>query len=94
MLKISEPLLNHAVTLKVEGRLVGPWVNELKNACEQQLATKLSLNLDVADLSFADHAGLNLLLRLRARGVRLLNGSPFLEEELRNAQALGLEVSG
>ncbi len=85
MLKISEPSLNHTVILKIEGRLVGPWVNELRNACEQQLAIKHSLNLDVADVAFADQAGLNLLLCLRGQGVRLLNGSPFLEEELRSA---------
>lgn len=83
MLKISDPQPNHAVTLKVEGRLVGPWVNELSSVCEQQLATQRPLNLDVAEISFADQAGLILLRRLRGSGVRLLNGSPFLEEELR-----------
>ena len=86
MLKISEPLTNHAVTLKLEGRLIGPWVAELKNACEQHLAAKQSINLDFADVTFADGTGLALLLRLRARGVTLLNCSPFLEEELRTVQ--------
>ena len=85
MLKISEPVTNHAVTLKLEGRLIGPWVAELKNACEQHLAAKQSLNLDFADVTFADRTGLALLLRLRAQGVTLVNCSPFLEEELRTA---------
>jgi ABC-type transporter Mla MlaB component len=85
MLKISEPTANHATTLKLEGRLVGPWVAELKNTCEQHLAAKRSINLDFADVTFADRSGLTLLLRLRAQGVMLVNCSPFLEEELRTA---------
>ena len=87
MLKISEPLTNHVVTLKLEGRLVGPWVDELKNTCEQHLAAKRSINLDFADVTFSDRTGLALLLRLRAQGVSLVNCSPFLEEELRTASA-------
>lgn len=85
MLKISEPVANHAVTLKLEGRLVGPWVTELKNACEQHLPEHRAISLDLADVTFADGAGLSLLLRLRAQGVTLMNCSPFLEEELRAA---------
>ncbi len=35
MLKISQGrIVNGIVTLKVEGRLVGPWVGELREACE------------------------------------------------------------
>jgi ABC-type transporter Mla MlaB component len=87
MLKISEPLANHAVTLKLEGRLIGPWVAELKKSCEEHLAAKCSVSLDLADLTFADRDGLALLLCLCGRGVRLVNCSPFLEEELRASRA-------
>jgi ABC-type transporter Mla MlaB component len=83
MLKISEPSANNALTLKLEGRLIGPWVAELKNACERHLATRRSVHLDLADVTFADRTGLELLLHLRAQGVTFLNCSPFLEEELR-----------
>ena len=55
MLKISEPVTNHAVTLKLEGRLIGPWVAELKKTCEQHLATKQSINLDFADVKTVMH---------------------------------------
>jgi ABC-type transporter Mla MlaB component len=85
MLKISEPLANHAITLKLEGRLIGPWVAELKKTCEQHLAAERRIHLDFADVTFADRTGLALLLRLRAQGVTLVNCSPFLEEELRTA---------
>lgn len=85
MLKISEPVTDPAVTLKLEGRLIGPWVAELKRTCEQHLTEKRTIHLDFADVTFADRAGLALLLRLRAQGIRLVNCSPFLEEELRTA---------
>lgn len=85
MLKISEPIANHAVTLKLEGRLVGPWVAELKKTCEQHLEANRVINLDFADVTFADRTGLALLLRLRAQGVKLVNCSPFIEAELRAA---------
>jgi anti-anti-sigma regulatory factor len=85
MLKISEPMTSRAVTLKLEGRLIGPWVDELKDTCERHLAAERSVNLDFADVTFADRAGLALLLQLRAQGVTLVNCSPFLEEELQTA---------
>ena len=78
-------MTNHAVTLKLEGRLVGPWVAELKRACEPHLPERRAISLDLADVTFADEAGLSLLLRLRTQGVTLMNCSPFLEEELRAA---------
>ena len=88
MLKISEPTpADHAVTLKLEGRVIGPWVAELKSACEKHLAEKHAVKLDFADVSFADRAGLALLLRLRSQGVTLVNCSPFLAEELKAGAA-------
>jgi len=87
MLKISEPLTNHAVTLKLEGRLVGPWVSQLREICEAHLAQAQRGKLDCADVIYADHSGVLLLLNLRARGVELVNCSPFLAEELRTAPA-------
>ena len=49
------------------------------------LEAKQVINLDFADVTFADRTGLALLLRLRAQGVKLVNCSPFIEEELRAA---------
>jgi hypothetical protein len=94
MLKISQPPLNgrsagvspanHSVTLKLEGRVIGPWVAELKMACERHLSERRAVKLDVADVSFADRSGTTLLRDLRSKGVRFLNCSPFLEEELKS----------
>jgi ABC-type transporter Mla MlaB component len=83
MLKISEPTANHATTLKLEGRLVGPWVIQLREICEAQLAQARRVKLDFTDVTYADRSGVLLLLNLRASGVELVNCSPFLAEELK-----------
>ena len=83
MLKISEPTANHDVILKLEGRLIGPWVEELRETCDARLKTSRRLKLDFADVSYADRAGVSLLMKLRASGVEMMNCSPFLAEELK-----------
>ena len=83
MLRISEPTANHATTLKLEGRLVGPWVSQLREICEVHLAQERRLKLDFTDVTYADRSGVSLLLDLRVRGVELVNCSPFLIEELK-----------
>ena len=83
MLKISEPTANHTVTLKLEGRLIGPWVNELRKACEALLTSGRLLALNLAEVEFVDRNGVALLSALQLRGVSLAECSPFLREQLK-----------
>ena len=58
MLKISQAgKANQSVTLKLEGRVVGPWVGELRQVCETHLSEGRVLKLDLADVTFADADG-------------------------------------
>jgi len=41
------------------------------------------LSLELADISFADAAGIALLRELRNRGVDLIRTTPFLAEQLK-----------
>ncbi len=85
MLKISQAgTANHCVTLKLEGRVVGPWVGELRQICEQLLSEGRALKLDLADVSFADASGVVALSRLKSRGATITNCSPFVEEQLKS----------
>jgi ABC-type transporter Mla MlaB component len=85
MLKISQAgKTNHSVTLKLEGRVVGPWVDELRQICEAVLTERRSLRLDLAEVTFADTDGVAVLSGFKSQGVRLKNCSPFLEEQLRS----------
>lgn len=86
MLKISKVgPINQAVVLRLEGRIVGPWVTELEKSCEDALAEGGSLRLHLADVEFMDTKGVALLSRLRSGGVALLECTPFLAEQLKVA---------
>jgi anti-anti-sigma regulatory factor len=73
-----------AVRLRVEGRLTGRLVEELRRACDlHALNDGIRLVLDLADVSFADAAGIELLKELRARVVILLSPSSLVAEQLK-----------
>ena len=73
-----------AVTLRAEGRLTGPWVEELRTACDVHSSPdEVQLCLELGDISFADAAGVELLKELRNRGVSLVRTTPFLAEQLK-----------
>jgi len=84
MLKISEaggP--SHSVTLKIEGRVIGPWVEELCRICGPLLAEERSVTLDLAEVSYADTEGIAALNSFKSSGVKLANCSPFLEQQIK-----------
>jgi anti-anti-sigma regulatory factor len=84
MLKISQvESTGCAVTLRLEGRVVGPWVAELRQSCEQALAQGRSLTLRLRDVDFLDASGVALISSLQARGVHLTDCPPFVEAQLR-----------
>src|ERR1700726_2768948 len=75
-----------AVRLRVEGRGTDRWVEELRRTCDlHALSDGIRLTLDLADVSFADAAGIELLQQLRIRCVVLLNPSSFVAEQLKAA---------
>jgi ABC-type transporter Mla MlaB component len=69
-------------TLKVEGKLLGPWVAELGRACEELQGSVGCLSLDLSALTFVDITGLELLRELLGRGVTLTACSGLVAELL------------
>lgn len=69
------------ITLVLEGRLVGPWVSVLRQSCETWAQHLWAV--DLAEVSFADQAGLQLLRQLQASAVALHNCSPFVSAQLK-----------
>jgi anti-anti-sigma regulatory factor len=65
----------------LEGKLVGPWVEELKKGWESALAANPSrmMLVDLADVSFIDSEGRALLARMRQKGVRLLSAGVLID---------------
>lgn len=70
-----------AGTLRVEGRVAGPWLEELRKTCDAYRdVDPIRLVLDLEDVSFVDAAGVAYLKELKEQGVVLSGASPFLAE--------------
>ena len=70
-------------TLRLEGRVIGPWVEELRRSCEKALARSARLSLDLSEVSFVDRDGVELFRSLPTRRVAFLNCTGFVAELLR-----------
>lgn len=69
--------------LRLEGRVIGPWVDELRRFCEQVLEGGAPLTLDIAEVAFVERDGVHLLQRLIDRGVAVVNCPAFVTEQLK-----------
>ncbi|HSB71081.1 MAG TPA: hypothetical protein VLT62_17270 [Candidatus Methylomirabilis sp.] len=84
MLRIQcDEKMDERLTIRLEGRVIGPWVNELRRTCEECFSTGTKLCLDLSEVLFLDRDGVELLRSLRERDVRFLNCSRFVAEQLR-----------
>jgi anti-anti-sigma regulatory factor len=85
MLRITPVSTNEPATLlRVEGKITGPWVSELRDACHSTLADHGGLKLDCSAVSYIDLSGLQLLRDLQRRGTTLVRCSNLVSELLRS----------
>lgn len=86
MLRITSIESPGRLTLKLEGKLLGAWVDELR-AASQPLTTFIGERaLDLADLTFIDDAGVRQLRDLTDQGMRITSCSQFVSELLHTVQ--------
>ena len=74
MLKITQhrDVASESVSLMVEGRLAGPWVEELESCWRQTAAIQqLRTVVDLTGVTFVDTDGKALLTRMWQKGVEL-----------------------
>ncbi len=64
------------VVLHVAGRLTGPAITQLSDACEPM---KGRLVLELSKLKFADDAGTEVIRTLRERGAEIRGASTFIK---------------
>ncbi len=69
-------------TLKLEGKLLGRWVDELIRGCEELRTPPSCLRLDLAAVTFIDSVGIKLLDDLIRRGATIEGCSGFIADLL------------
>jgi hypothetical protein len=85
MLRLTRIALSHSTqTIKLEGELLGPWIDEVRKVFA--LGTDLSgrTSLDLRALTFVDAAGEGLLRDLIGRGIEVVACSNYVAELLRS----------
>lgn len=78
MLRISHSGSATPATIDLEGKLLGPWVDELRKVIAA-LRVQETVCLSLTHLSFADAEGIDLLRTLRHEGIELAGASPLIE---------------
>jgi hypothetical protein len=76
---------DNLLQLQLEGKLVGPWVEELRKFIDEALVHHKSASLDLEKVWFVDPRGAELLRTLAGRQVSQLNCSQFISEQLKES---------
>lgn len=83
MLKISVTSeTSGAISFQLEGKLVGPWVEELRRLSGAALARCEAVSLDLEKVWFVDSQGIALLRDLAKQKVAQFNCSQFIRQQL------------
>ena len=79
MLRITIEDTTQASTFKLEGKLTGPWVQELEQSwvAATSAGPGRSVVIDLADITFIDFAGKRLLTRMHESGAALIAHCPM-----------------
>jgi len=87
MLKItSVGLSEKEITLQLDGRVSGQWIELLRETAESVLNQGVRLNVDLKNISFIDCEGIALLRNLIERGVRHINPPLFVAEQIKKCR--------
>lgn len=87
MLRITNSTKDGIAWLKLEGKLVGPWVVECRSACARDASLGRRLALDLSEVTFVDADGVHLLRQLVEQGVDIPVRSNFVAELLRSERS-------
>ena len=84
MLKITTGGNKNSLSLRLEGRVEGPWVDVPRKTWADAISGQGTgeIALDLAGVTFADSEGQKLLLVMKKQGVALIKPSQFLRELL------------
>jgi ABC-type transporter Mla MlaB component len=87
MLKITRAVLSHEeITLRLDGRVAGQWVELLRDSAESVLDEGLKLNVDLTNISFIDCEGVAVIRHLLQRGAHHQNAPLFVAEQIKKCK--------
>ena len=79
MLRITIQKGSAPAIMKLEGKLAGPWVEELKEIWRSASAAEAIL-VDLLDVSFVDASGKDLLAQMWQEGADFMADSPLMKQ--------------
>jgi ABC-type transporter Mla MlaB component len=74
---------DQAIQFQLEGKLVGPWVEELQRLSDEALSHQKTVSFDLERVWFVDPHGVTLLRDLARRKVSQVNCSQFVTQQLK-----------
>jgi ABC-type transporter Mla MlaB component len=87
VLRITRLINDGSIVLKLEGKLLAPWTDELLAQLPLDSQDMNRTRLDLAQVSFVDAAGVALLRRLAEAGISIDSASSFVSELLKARQS-------
>jgi anti-anti-sigma regulatory factor len=83
VLKITEvSRSDSAITFRLEGKVLAPWVDELRRICTEPPHESRQIRLDLTAVTFMDAAGAELVRDLIRQGIVIAQCSGFVAELL------------
>ena len=84
MLRIT-PVLDSGspAVLKLEGKLLEPWVGVLQDACRRARQAAAAVEIDLSAVSYVDRPSTIALRELSRRGIAIRGCSPLVAELLK-----------
>lgn len=86
MLRITAISNHDSVTLKLEGKLLDAWRDELQDACHHASQSSDDVRLDLSDVSYIDRSGIKALRTLLNGGITISRCSSFVAELLQEPE--------
>ncbi|MBI1752785.1 MAG: hypothetical protein HY014_14690 [Acidobacteria bacterium] len=91
MLRIHVENQPDAVRLRLEGKLIHPWVDELFRVwmdISPRIPGHWGVSVDLTEVSFVDARGKAMLAAMRRAGCSLLGPTPFIEAVIEEVESL------
>ena len=83
MLKIEQTELSGgAVLLRLEGSIIGAWLDELRQLTDSSRKRSVSVVIDLGEVSFVSREGIEFLIDRQQNGVALVHMTPFVTKQL------------